>query len=178
MCNVLQVVVDDITFRVGDAAYVVLKPTKYREFVESPDKEPGEVEQGACHACGREAPEDNAFIECDYCMRNFHLACTEAAGGGFWKCSECVAGRKRRRYPQTMAQAFVQLDGAVGLVRIEAIMQVGASKMFEARWFYRPADTVHGVPYSMCFDSVIRSAWLVTLVWARLTQVIRTAALL
>jgi hypothetical protein len=144
-----QVLVDGVIFRVGDAAYVVLDPTKYTAFCEFPDEENGEVTPGACHACGHEEQADSTLIECDYCMREYHLACvaSDVDDGDFWKCSHCISGRRRwRQYQQTKAQAFVQLPDTVGLARIKAIWQEGSSKLFNAQWFYRPSDTVHGMP--------------------------------
>lgn len=60
---------EGVTYRVGDSAYIILEAGEYNI---SSDAEP-------CEVCGkvnkRLGRKDVPLLECDKCLRGFHLSC-------------------------------------------------------------------------------------------------------
>ena len=63
--------VEEITYRVGDSAYIIMEPGEYGS---EEEYEPCEVCERAKKTAGRrEIP----LLECDRCLRGYHLTCLE-----------------------------------------------------------------------------------------------------
>ena len=152
-----QVKVDGEVFRRGDCAYVISDKTK------DLDEDGDEV----CAACGTthgkageeggdddDEKEPDVMLECDACLRGWHLGCLTPAltevPKAEWVCPLCLASEdgvaergdddvsKRR----TACTEF--LDGRLHLCRIECIWSEGGEFKFVGRWFATPEETHTG----------------------------------
>ncbi|KAK9830101.1 hypothetical protein WJX72_009780 [[Myrmecia] bisecta] len=140
-----KAVIDDTEFCVGDSAYVVMDPEAFADC----DVDDDELE--TCYGCEEVAVEDDVLVECDKCLRGFHLGCARPAledvPKGSWICQCCVAGEPLPAPKQTAKIAREQFGaGQLALVQILSFWKDGDDETvyFEGRWYTRPEETVTG----------------------------------
>ena len=150
-----RVKVDGEMFRRGDCAYVISDKTR------DLDEDAEEI----CAACGTThgpggAPRDgdndaeaDVMLECDGCLRGWHLGCLTPplaeVPEAEWVCPMClaaedgVAAPDERTRKRTACSEF--LEGRLHLCRIEHIWsEPGGEFKFVGRWFATPEETHTG----------------------------------
>ena len=149
-----QVKVCGEVFRRGDCAYVI--SDKARDL----DEDAEEI----CAACGtthgvgvstREGDDDaeaDVMLECDGCLRGWHLGCLTPplaeVPEAEWMCPLCLASEDGVAAPDARARKRTAcsefLDGRLHLCRIECIWSEGGEFKFTGRWFATPEETHTG----------------------------------
>ena len=149
-----QVKVCGEVFRRGDCAYVI--SDKARDL----DEDAEEI----CAACGtthgvgvstREGDDDaeaDVMLECDGCLRGWHLGCLTQplaeVPEAEWMCPLCLASEDGVAAPDARARKRTAcsefLDGRLHLCRIECIWSEGGEFKFTGRWFATPEETHTG----------------------------------
>ena len=137
-----QVKVDGEVFNRGDCAYVIGDKTR--------DLDDDELEP--CGACGECGDEDDVMLECDACLRGWHMRCLhpplEEVPEGEWYCPKCLSSATGVAAPAENGRRMAHtefLAGNLHLCRIECIWQEANGKfMFVGRWFATPEETHTG----------------------------------
>ncbi|ACO67708.1 predicted protein [Micromonas commoda] len=137
-----QVKVDGEVFNRGDCAYVIGDKTR--------DLDDDELEP--CGACGECGDEDDVMLECDACLRGWHMRCLhpplEEVPEGEWYCPKCLSSATGVAAPAENGRRMAHtefLSGNLHLCRIECIWQEANGKfMFVGRWFATPEETHTG----------------------------------
>ncbi|KAG9449492.1 hypothetical protein H6P81_009457 [Aristolochia fimbriata] len=143
-----KVVYDEGEFEIGDDVYV-----KRREDASSDDDDPEVEECCICFKSGK-----SVMIECDTCLRGFHLKCLKPplkeVPDGDWSCGFCEArnrgevvqlpmppdGKKLRR---TAREKLLSSD--LWAARIESLWkEPDGSYWFKGRWYIIPEETRAG----------------------------------
>ncbi|KAK9855793.1 hypothetical protein WJX84_007438, partial [Apatococcus fuscideae] len=142
--------INDVAYRVGDAAYIAMEGMTSGAD-EDDDEEP-------CELCG-EAHDETARLECDGCLRAFHMGCLipplTAVPAGAWLCPGCVAGKPAppRSSGLTLRERFLAGNQGVGLAHIDSLWTTGANEspqadgsnvQYSGRWYVRPEETHTG----------------------------------
>jgi origin recognition complex subunit 1 len=137
-----QVKVDGEVFNRGDCAYVIGDKTR--------DLDDDELEP--CGACGECGDEDDVMLECDACLRGWHMRCLhpplDEVPEGEWYCPKCLSSATGVAAPAENGRRMAHtefLAGNLHLCRIECIWQEANGKfMFVGRWFATPEETHTG----------------------------------
>ncbi|KDD73179.1 hypothetical protein H632_c2454p0, partial [Helicosporidium sp. ATCC 50920] len=147
--------VDEEVLSVGDDVYIILDANAIAnlECVESIAEE--DIEP--CLACHSVERANSLMIECDSCLRGFHLCCLapplSSIPEGDWECDSCSQGLPPRPPAQLTARSRVLLRKGLGLARIEALWTTQArsksavdpeSCSVRLRWYCVPEETAHG----------------------------------
>jgi origin recognition complex subunit 1 len=134
---------EGVIFSVGDSVYVVSDNTE--DFDEDEDV--------PCTKCG-EAPEpDRIMLECDTCLRGWHMSClkpplTEVPESD-WNCPLCTrGGDASMAVPSAASTARTActefMAGRLHLARIEHIWEENGEYQFAGRWYALPEETHMG----------------------------------
>ena len=134
---------EGVIFSVGDSVYVVSDNTE--DFDEDEDV--------PCTKCG-EAPEpDRIMLECDTCLRGWHMSClkpplTEVPESD-WNCPLCTrGGDTSMAVPSAASTARTActefMAGRLHLARIEHIWEENGEYQFAGRWYALPEETHMG----------------------------------
>ncbi|KAK9835504.1 hypothetical protein WJX74_001865 [Apatococcus lobatus] len=143
--KITHLTVNSTKLREGDSAYVV---TSADFDWETDTREP-------CALCGQlPEPEDSPAVECDNCLRGYHLSCLQQAGLEEaleqieWLCDTC---RKDGRNPistSTPAGKLLSGSSSLGLCKIESIWKLPEERdeegYFSGRWYLLPEETRQG----------------------------------
>jgi Cdc6-like AAA superfamily ATPase len=153
-----------VTFKVGDAVYVVSNEQMLDEI--------NQAEQGQltgldkhlfhCGVCGSDACDEDshAMVECGRCLQGYHLACldpplTEVPERD-WVCSKCAAGKKAPSRRACCARDYFLQNRGLSLARIDTIWKVimdnagdddsptddgSCSFEFTGQWYCLPEET-------------------------------------
>jgi len=130
-------------FSVGDAVYVVNDKTENFD----------EDEDVPCTKCGECAEHDRVMLECDTCLRGWHMSClkpplTEVPESD-WNCPLCTrGGEASTAVPSAASTARTActefMAGRLHLARIEHIWEENGEYHFAGRWYALPEETHMG----------------------------------
>ena len=140
--------IDGEVIRVGMDVYVSM-------LVDDEEMECELAEEEACYDCGCPpgAKGKGAMLECDGCLKGFHLKCLrpplKEVPEGDWYCPECLGClgeytiTKKTNVTRTAREMY--FNGKLELMRVEKMWKTseGAVK-FDGRWYYRPESTELG----------------------------------
>ena len=109
---------------------------------------------GDCGGDGGDEPEPDVMLECDSCLRGWHLSCLTPpltdVPDAEWVCPLClasedgVAPRDADDASKRVTAYSEFLEGRLHLCRIECIWSEGGEFKFVGRWFATPEETHTG----------------------------------
>lgn len=130
-------------FAVGDSAYVVSEKTVDFE----------EDEDVPCAVCGEAPDADKIMLECDTCLRGWHMSCLKPpmtrVPESDWHCPLCTRGGEAASavppIESTARTACTEfMAGRLHLTRIEHIWEENGVYQFAGRWYALPEETHMG----------------------------------
>lgn len=110
------------TFVVGMDVYFIFDNCAYDRLTE--ENENKDQYDSVCEVCGEDSiSATHAMVECDYCIRNFHIKCLKTAPDSFgnWMCPVCTGEAEPSQSACSLPEIFCRTEGIVKVGRIKRL---------------------------------------------------------